>query len=227
MPARNFIDIAGQRFGKLVVLENVPPRNCRAYWRCRCDCGQLIEIDGKSLRTGNTKTCGCGRGGKMYWTPEEVSGGVFAIPLLGSVYALVDRPDVPLLLAYNWQVLRVKGRPAYAASRVAGVYVLMHRLIVEAPAGSEVDHVDGNGLNNRRENLRCCTHQQNCRNSRKHPGRSDYKGVCWEKRRGHWVAMIRTSQGRKHLGSFDSEKDAAEAYKLAARQYHGEFARTS
>ena len=99
----------------------------------------------------------------------------------------------------------------------------MHRVILDAPAGMMCDHIDMNGLNNQRGNLRFATHSQNSCN-RKHPGGlSPFKGVF--PRNEKWRAYIKTNQKMIHLGTFDTERDAAIAYNTAAIQYHGEFAR--
>jgi predicted Zn-ribbon and HTH transcriptional regulator len=101
----------------------------------------------------------------------------------------------------------------------------MHQLI----AGSRnVDHVDGNGLNNRRSNLRPATKSQNGANARKNPGKtSRYKGVFWDRERSAWQAKIMVNRKALSLGRFASEEDAALAYDLAAREAFGEFALTN
>lgn len=92
-----------------------------------------------------------------------------------------------------------------------------------------IDHKNGNGLDNRRSNLRFCTNAQNQHNQRKWGSRSGkplssrYKGVSWH-RRGHWRAKIQAQGKRRYLGQFQSEEAAARAYDRAARELHGEFA---
>lgn len=101
----------------------------------------------------------------------------------------------------------------------------MHRLILDAPKGMQVDHINGNGLNNRRENIRLCTHEQNSYNQQKPYGSSKYKGVC--RKRGKWDAQIRASGKIIWLGSFATEDEAANAYDEAALKHFGEFAFTN
>ena len=101
----------------------------------------------------------------------------------------------------------------------------LHRVILSTPIGVLVDHINGDGLDNRRENLRLCTHSENIRNSRPHKNASSkYKGVYWDKDRKKWRARIRVNDVLKHLGSFKSEEDAAMEYNKAAAFYFGEFA---
>ena len=103
--------------------------------------------------------------------------------------------------------------------------VLMHRYLLQANPGERVDHQDGNGLNNRRENIRKATSSQNGMNARAQVGGSSkFKGV-WRPTR--WRAEIRVNYKTIHLGSFATEEEAAHAYDEAARRLFGEFARVN
>jgi hypothetical protein len=89
-----------------------------------------------------------------------------------------------------------------------------------------VDHIDGNGLNNTRANLRICTIAENVRSSRRRTDNgSGYKGVGFHKASGKWVARIVTNGEKMYLGLYESPEQAAAVYDLAAHKYHGEFAR--
>jgi hypothetical protein len=93
------------------------------------------------------------------------------------------------------------------------------------PEGMEVDHQDGDGLNNRRSNLRICTHQNNSRNMRRHrDSASRFKGVSWWKTRQIWRAYIVVDNKQKGLGYYNNDTDAARAYDAAAKKLFGEFA---
>jgi hypothetical protein len=117
------------------------------------------------------------------------------------------------------------GAGFYARTSVDGKHKFLHRLIMGAPKGVEVDHINGEGRDNRRSNLRLCTHAENGRNSVSRTGKSQYKGVYFDSRRGRWIARIRKDRKYHWLGSFHNEEDAARAYNLAAPKLHGEFAR--
>lgn len=102
----------------------------------------------------------------------------------------------------------------------------MHRFIMDAPKGQQVDHINGNKLDNRKSNLRICSHSENLRNQRKpKDNKSGFKGVSWHKGAKRWCAEIRSNGKRHHLGYFDTAEDAAKAYDIAATLIHGDYAR--
>ena len=146
------------------------------------------------------------------------------IALTRGKFAMVDAADYEWLSQYKWSATS-SGLNTYACRNVRGKIVLMHRFIMKAPKGMVVDHIDGNGLNNCRSNLRICTHSQNMCNSRIRSGSSQYKGVCYERRSGRWVAHIACEGQSYHLGTFDSEIEAARAYDRKAIELFGQFAR--
>lgn len=142
---------------------------------------------------------------------------------------LCDNADVPFLSGYTWHVDHSSGKAyARAMTRTDGIqsHVKMHRLLLSAPEGVLVDHWNGNGLDNRRENLRLATHAQNICNSKRYShNKSGYKGVYAEPKRGRWSAQIRVDKKLIYLGSFENVLDAARAYNEAALLHFGEFAR--
>lgn len=133
---------------------------------------------------------------------------------------LVDDEDYEGLSQFSWR--RVRG---YAVSSVGERVILrLHRAILQAPEGLEVDHVNGNTLDNRKENLRLCTRQQNMCNQRvSKANTSGRKGVSWRKDLASWAAYITVHGKRVHLGFFLDRDDAAKAYDVASRKLHGEF----
>ena len=147
--------------------------------------------------------------------------------------AVVDDADAPLVAGYTWRAWRHRNTwYARVWECKDGVYklLLMHRVILSD--AEEVDHFDGDGLNNRRVNLRASTTRNNHRNMRVQSGRSSqFKGVTWFKRDSKWRAQISAGpileNGKSknlHLGYFADEADAARAYDAAARRAFGEFA---
>lgn len=134
--------------------------------------------------------------------------------------ALVSDEDFDWLSQWCWCALKVRDR-FYAVRGDKNGFYYMHRELV---AGDIVDHIDGDGLNNTRENLRPCTHAENLQNrGRQANNTSTVKGVCFDKSRGKWKVEIQSNGKRKHIGRFDNLKDAEAAYKEAASEQHGEF----
>ncbi|MBU9360066.1 HNH endonuclease [Burkholderia multivorans] len=133
----------------------------------------------------------------------------------------IDVDDLESVSGFPWRI-DAKG---YVIRSVSWTKIQhLHRLITNAPDGYVVDHINGNKLDNRRENLRVCTVAQNLRNRRRaKSNKSGLKGVYLDKTR--WRAQIRIDGRKICLGSFPTADLAHEAYKFAAREYHGEFAR--
>jgi hypothetical protein len=152
------------------------------------------------------------------------SDGAKLIPLMQGKFAIVDAEDYDWLAQYKWSCQKSKNN-FYATRAKGSARISMHREIMKAPEGVQVDHIDRGGLKNRRSNLRLCTHAENVHNSR--PMRnatSKYKGVCWHKRKKKWCVSISKSGKRTYLGNFDDEVEATRAYDQKAEELFGEFA---
>lgn len=161
--------------------------------------------------------------------PIRIDGQLAYVPLTKGYEAVIDAADVPLVDAWIW-LAKVDGRNVYAA-RLEGPRggqrtVRMHRVIIGNPEGMQVDHIDCNGLNNRRNNLRVATPSQNQYNKRRAANNSSgAKGVYWHKGDGRWHAQIRANNVKYHLGVFDTPEKAHAAYVAASLSLHGEFGR--
>jgi hypothetical protein len=149
-----------------------------------------------------------------------------SIPLTKGLSARIDVADANFMKE-TWLAHRVDKR-FYAARRVGwkGPYIYLHRLIAGALPGEDVDHVNGDTLDNRRCNLRRCTRQQNLQGfKRKRAGAtSKYRGVSFSRTERNWRAQIEVDGKNKYLGRFSDERAAAVAYNIAALRFFKEFA---
>lgn len=154
------------------------------------------------------------------------------IKLTQGYEALVDDSDYELVNQYKWYPHH-NGNRVYARAWINGKFILMHRFLLGIKDQPEIkiDHIDGNGANNQKCNLRVATHAENLRNSRKgclyggRPITSKYKGVTWDKQTGRWRAQVTFNCKTIHLGLYDIEENAAKAYNRFAEEHYGEFTR--
>ena len=126
--------------------------------------------------------------------------------------AVVDDEDYDYLIQYDWFAHK-----EYSTWYAYCKNILMHRLIMKTPKHLLVDHIDHDGLNNQKINLRHCTRQQNARNNTS-------TGVYYHKANQKYIARITINSKSKHVGCFNTEREAMIAYNEAAIHHYGEFA---
>jgi hypothetical protein len=156
-----------------------------------------------------------------------------SIPLTQGKFALVDDEDYDWLMNWKWYYKKDKAGNGYAVRHdsvlVKRKLIPMHRVILNAPDGVQVDHINNNradhGLYNQRSNLRICTNAENQANvGIQSNNTSGYKGVTLDKRTNHWRAQIIVNRKRISIGFYKNPQDAARAYDQAALKYFGKFA---
>lgn len=146
------------------------------------------------------------------------------IEICGGAKAQVDDDDYDRLVKIKWYLCC-----GYAVNRSRGAngvikWTRMHRVVNNTPDGMYTDHIDGNKLNNQKENLRTCTKRQNNMNKTKNNNKTGYKGVWYEQKSGKYMATITINRKQRTIGRFKTKEAAAIAYNKAALQLHGEFA---
>lgn len=161
----------------------------------------------------------------------QIHGDFARVPLYGrgpvDAWAIVDLADLHLVDGWRWGQTRKDGK-RYALRRDESSgkrqNVHMHRVIIDAPRLVRVDHIDGDPLNNRRANLRMCSHAENMRNTtKKATNTTGFKGV-WKHGRGYYASVQKAGK-KVRIGPFSTPELAAAAYAGAATVLFGEFAR--
>jgi hypothetical protein len=154
---------------------------------------------------------------------------MISISLSQGKTTIIDDCDFNIVSSLRWFAFK-SGNTFYAHANTRNengerIGVSMHRLIMNAPKLMLVDHINMNGLDNRRVNMRVCSRSQNSQNRIKTRGVSRFKGVTWHKPSKRWTSYIEFHTKKIFVGMFSDEYDAALAYDAAAKIYFGEFAR--
>jgi len=158
--------------------------------------------------------------------PQPPDDKIRYIPLTQGKYAIVDAEDYEWLSQYKWHAVR-DNNTFYARRTLGnGRHITMHRQIMQPAEGEVTDHMNGNGLDNRRANMRNCSRGENSQNRRKNSHTlSGYKGVWRDKKTGKYWAGIHKKHKGSHDGPFDTPIEAARAYDRLALTHFGPFAR--
>ena len=222
-------DLTGMRFGRLVVVNRAedggkPDGKKYPYWNCLCDCGNMKRIRGSSLTSGFTISCGCFRQEISKETMSkqnafDISGDYGIGYTSKGEEFYFDLEDYDKIKEICWNI------DAYGYVSASGRKGKMHRLVLNAPKDTDVDHINHRKNDNRKQNLRICTHADNSKNMgvRKN-NKYGVTGVTWSNKDNKWYANITENGNNHYLGSFDVFEDAVKARKEAEEKYFGEFA---
>ena len=220
----------GNKYGRLTVKRRAEnSKSNQVQWYCDCDCGEKdIIVRGTSLRSGETKSCGCLARETAYLLKKKYN----KYDLESKEYGVgwtnngeefwFDKEDYDKIKNYCWSM-----SDGYIVS-IDGIK--MHRLIMNCPDDLEVDHIrhndDGScaGFDNRKINLRLTTHQENMMNKTKYKSNtSGIRGVCWKKDANKWCVRIQKNGIRIHVGYFNTLEEADKARIEAENKYFGEY----
>jgi len=232
-------DLTGKKYDRLTALYKIKTDNVgHAVWRCRCDCGNDVDVYASNLIRGYTKSCGCLRSEAAKAVGERVRernkydlSGDFGIGWTSNTNNefYFDIEDYDIIKNYHWAE---KGDEGYIVTKVWNnnqpSTVFMHRLIMQENgfdiSTSDVDHKNHKTYDNQKSNLRVCKHHQNITASRTYSNNtSGRKGVSWDKTRNKWIVSITYNKKTYHIGRFENFDDAVKAREEAEKIYHKDF----
>lgn len=228
-----FKDLRGQTFGRLTVIERgpdyiTPKGKKRIRWVCVCSCGNPtpVLVERGNLTTGHTQSCGCIVEENRHWRKQENKYEFHNDYVIGYLNKggtfFIDADDYELVRPYCW--CETTGGYLVARNPEDGKLLKLHRLIMNAPDGMIVDHINHDVRDNRKRNLRVVNDQNSNRNiGLKSNNKSGVTGVCWVKREKKWRAEIRIDNKGICVGRFDDISDAVAARKAAEEKYFGEY----
>lgn len=211
MPKTYKNDLTGKTFGYLTVFEWNYFKSIKGkhhFWDCLCICGNKTTVRQDHLKSFKISSCGCKRREnnkdlQIKNQYEFVNNEIIKIKASNSDdYFEIDFEDFDKIKSHSWY----KNKKGYIISRIDNKLIRIHRHILEIKDKSLiVDHIDRNKLNNKKNNLRVCTNQQNARN-KENPknNKSGLRGVFWNKEKRKWQTKI----GDKFLGYYDDIHDA-------------------
>lgn len=227
-----FVDLTGQRFGRLVVINLLTSKGAKRHkWLCKCDCGNECAVLGHHLVGGYTKSCGC--------LQKEVASQLRKSKARKITYSfyedyvigddgcghqfMIDNDDFDRIKERHWTYSEGYW---YTYIRIGDkkMRLGMHNFIMPPKDGYIIDHADRNKSNNRKHNLRQATASQNVMNSTLRKNNSGITGVMLDKRRNKWRAVIKLNQKSISLGEYADKDDAIKARLLAEAKYFGDFA---
>lgn len=229
--------LTGSVFGRLTVLgldEELSLNKKSAYWKCKCSCGNIVSVLQSLLLNGNTISCGCAKSDATikYNKTQKTKKNEYRFEgdiVIGKCFNKdiefkFDLDDFEKLKDYCW----FEDGHGYVNARHKGLNktVKMHRIIMGLDFKDEeiVDHINHNGLDNRKINLRLCNKSQNAMNAEMQSNNtSGVCGVSYCKNIGKWGAYIRKNNKRYNLGYYLSFDDAVKARKEAENKMFGEY----
>lgn len=225
-------DLTGKKFGRLTVIEQSDDKieyngKHRANWRCKCDCGNIIDVTSTLLTSGKTISCGCSR--RKYNIYEFYDNYGICYTEDKKNYWIFDLEDYEKIKDFYWlgKEYHINNQIvyyAYATDKNSHITVTMPRIIMGLKQGdvSRVDHINHNIYDNRKKNLRICSISQNNKNRTIYKNNtSGYTGIRFKDNK--WIASIGINNQKIYLGYYNKIEDAIKARKEAEEKYFGEY----
>lgn len=243
----DYNDIINKKFDRLLVLEYLGhfikdgTKSKRHYYKCQCSCNNsaILVVDRYKLLSGHSTSCGCKAIESVKKRNKENNPSKYYVRQVNENYIddfgighikmsntknemLCDIECMEELLKYYWNE-----RKGYARSSIHRKNIYAHRIIMgmgNYEVNKEVDHINGNTLDNRKQNLRIVTSRQNGLNSSiRKDNTSGVTGVCWDKKHNKWLARVHENNKQIILGYYVNFEDAVKARKQAEDKYYGEY----
>jgi len=226
----DYQDLTGQVFGRLTALYKVNNKNGKTMWHCKCSCGNECDVSTNGLKTGNTSSCGCLRLDRLRESFEERKqlnqydlSNDYGIGYTNSGQPFFfDLEDYPRICNYLWGINSI----GYVVAKNGETNLSLHRLVMNAQEGEEIDHVNHLKHDDRKINLRKVKRGLN--NANRTPNKNLESGCTGVYVRHNikgdvWVARITVNYKHVSLGTYNSKKDAIAARKRAETYYWGEY----
>lgn len=229
----------GEKFYKLTIIKEISPYiNKHGYetpmYLCLCDCGKTKEVMHYNLKSGKTKSCGCIQKKSAYKNRKKYNkydlSGKYGIGWTSNTNKefYFDLEDYDKIKDYCWKERQPEGNSKYGYIVTTNKSISIHRMIMNCYKLKEtlfIDHINGNVNDNRKENLRKCTNQQNSRNKKIGINNtSGFIGVYFNKKTKKYYAKITVDRKMIHLGTFNTLEEAYRVRRKAEFEMFGEFA---
>ena len=235
LSSKRMEDLSGKKFGRWTVIERDDNRRDKVFWKVRCECGTESSVEAHSLKSGNSKSCGCYASEvisktKSKYNKYDLSGEYGKGWDSNGNEFWFDLDDYDRIKNYCWSRSRDDG-DFTANSKNGDTFrtctLYLHRFIMNVVNESlliQVDHINHKRFDNRKCNLRVCSHTENQWNKGlKSNNTSGTAGVVWNKRKQKWMARIGINKQDIFLGYFTDKNDAIQARKEAEEKYFKQF----
>ncbi|NBH15614.1 hypothetical protein D3Z36_15990 [Lachnospiraceae bacterium] len=216
------IDMTGRVFERLKVKEFDRIENKRTYWKCECECGKIVSVDGNKLRSGRTKSCGCYNADRIKkqrkFNEYKIVDGYAEVKLSDENYMFCDIEDWEQFKGHYWFM----NDTGYAVCETMATGILrFHKLVTGTTADVIIDHINRNKLDNRKHNLRIATKEVNAINrGLQSNNTTGHAGVHFNNKSGTWNARVKVHGKVIWLGAYPTKEEAIAARLAGEEKYY-------